>query len=37
MVTAQPEWEDVAAAAFVPGRPPREVLADANAAARALL
>ncbi len=33
-VNAQPEWEDVAAAALASGRPAREVLAEASAAAR---
>ena len=36
VVTVQPEWEDVAAAAAASGRPPREVLADAHAASRSL-
>ena len=36
-VTAQPEWEDVAAAARAAGRPARLVLAEAQALALALL
>jgi uncharacterized protein (TIGR00299 family) protein len=34
VLTAQPEWEDVAAAAAALGRPARAVLADASAQAR---
>jgi uncharacterized protein (DUF111 family) len=37
VVTAQPEWADVAAAAFVTGRSARDVLSEAAAAARDLL
>jgi hypothetical protein len=37
IVNAQPEYDDVARAAGVLGRPVNEVLADAIAAARALL
>lgn len=37
LVNAQPEWDDVARAAAVLGRPVNDVLADAIAATRALL
>jgi uncharacterized protein (DUF111 family) len=37
LLTAQPEWDDVAAAALALGRPAREVLARASAAARGLV
>jgi hypothetical protein len=37
VVNAMPEWDDVAAAARALGRPAKQVLQDAHAAARALL
>lgn len=37
VVTAQPEWDDVAALAQATGRPARDVLAEAQAAARSLV
>ena len=37
VVNVQPEYDDVAAAASVTGRPAKAVLADAVAAAQALL
>jgi uncharacterized protein (DUF111 family) len=36
VVNAMPEWDDVAAAAAALGRPPKQVLRDAHAAAREL-
>jgi uncharacterized protein (DUF111 family) len=37
IVNAMPEWEDVAAAAAALGRPAKQVLRDAHAAARDVL
>lgn len=37
VVTAQPEWDDVAAVAQATGRPARDVLAEAQAVARSLV